>query len=117
MWNIWLDESQAAIKMADRNINNPRYADDTTLVAQSKKELRSLLVSVKEESEKAGLKFNIWEVKIMASSSITSWQIEGGKVEAVPYFFFGGGWNSLLMVTTAMELKDTCFLEGKLLQT
>ena len=86
MWNAGMDESQAGIKMAGRNINNLRYADDTTLMAESKEELKSLLIKVKEESEKAGLKLIIQKTKIMASSPITSWQIEGGKVEAVANF-------------------------------
>ena len=88
MWNAGMDESQAGIKMAGRNINNLRYADDTTLMAESKEELKSLLIKVKEESEKAGLKLIIQKTKIMASSPITSWQIEGGKVEAVTDFSF-----------------------------
>ena len=86
MWNAGLDESQAGIKTARRNINNLRYADDTTLMAESKEELKSLLIRVKEESEKAGLKLNIHKTKIMASGPITSWQIEGEKVEAVINF-------------------------------
>ena len=89
MWNVRLDEAQAGIKIAGRNINNLRYADDTTLTAESK-ELKSLLMKVKEESEKVGLKFNIQETKIMASSSITSWQIDGETMEAVTNFIFLG---------------------------
>ena len=83
-----MNEAQAGIKIARRNINNRRYADDTTLVAESKKELKSLLMKVKEESEKVGLKFNIQKTKIMASGPITSWQIDGETVETVTYFFF-----------------------------
>ena len=90
MWNAGMDESQAGIKMAGRNISNLRYADDTTLMAESKEELKSLLIKVKEESEKAGLKLIIQKTKIMASSPITSWQIEGGKVEAVTDFLYLG---------------------------
>ena len=91
MWNVGLDESQTGIKIVGRNINNLRYADDTTLMVESKEELESLLVKVKEESEKAGLKLNIQKAKIMASSPITSWQIEGEKVEAMTDFFFSLG--------------------------
>ena len=87
MWNARLDESQARIKIAGRNINNLRYADDTTLMAESEEELKNLLMKVKEESEKPGLKLNIQETKIMASGPIISWQIEGEKVEAVTDFF------------------------------
>ena len=107
-----LDEAQARIKIAGRNFNNLRYADDTTLVAEGEEELKSLLMKVKEESEKVGLKLNIQKTKIMASSPITSWQIDGETVETVAYFIF---WTpkSLHMVTAAMELKDTCFLEEK----
>ena len=90
MQNVRLDEAQAAIKIARRNINNLRYADDTTLMAESKEELKSLLMKVKEESEKVGLKFNIPNTKIMASGPITSWQIDGETVETVSDFFWGG---------------------------
>ena len=90
MWNASLDEAQAGIKIAGRNINNFRYSDDTTLMAESKEELKSLLMKVKEESEKVGLKLNIQKTKIMASSSITSWQIDGETMEAVTDFFWGG---------------------------
>ena len=83
MWNAWLDEVQAGIKIARRNINNLRYADDTTLMAQSEEELKSLLMEVKEESEKVGLKLNIQKTKIMTSSPITSWQIDGERVETM----------------------------------
>ena len=92
MRNARLDETQAEIKTAGRNINNPRYTDDTTLTAESK-ELKSLLMKVKEESEKAGLKFNIQKAKIMASGSITSWQTDGETVETVADFIFGGAPN------------------------
>ena len=88
--NATVDESQAEIKIAGRNINNLRYADDTTLMAESEKELKSLLMKVKEESEKGGLKLSIQKTKIMASSPITSWQIDGEKVEIVTDFVFGG---------------------------
>ena len=113
MRNAGLEETQAGIKIARRNINNLRYADDTTLVAESEEELKSLLMKVKEESEKAGLKPNIQKTKIMASSPITSWQIDGETVETVADFIFGAP-KSLQMVTAAMKLKDTYSLEGKL---
>ena len=90
MWNAGLDEAQAGIKIAGRNINNPRYADGTTLVAESEEELKSLLMKMKEESEKVGLKLNIQKTKIMASGSITSWQIDGEIVETVAEFIFLG---------------------------
>ena len=90
MWNAWLDEAQAGIKVAGRNINNLREADDTTLTAESKEELKSLLMKVKEESEKVGLKLNIQKTKIMAPGSITSWQIDGGTMETVRDFILGG---------------------------
>ena len=90
MWNARLDEPQAGIKIARRNINNLIYADDTTLMAESEKEIKSLLMKVREESEKAGLKFNVQKMKIMASSPITSWQINGEKMETVADFIFGG---------------------------
>ena len=109
MKNAGLDEAQAGNKIARRNINNLRYADDTTLMAESE-ELRSLLMTVKEESEKVGLKFNIQKTKIMASSPITSWQIDG---ETVTDFIFAAP-KSLWMVTAAMKLKDAYSLEGKL---
>ena len=96
-----------------RNINNLRYADDTTLMAESEEELKSLLMKVKEESEKVGLKLNIHKTKIMASGPITSWEIEGGTVETVSDFILGGS-KITAMVTEAMKLKDACFLEGKL---
>ena len=90
MWNSGLNEPQAGITIARRNINNLRYADDTTLMAESEEELKSLLMTVKEESEKTGLKFNTQKTKIMASSPITSWQIEGEKVEVMTDFLFLG---------------------------
>ena len=90
MWNAWLDEAQAGIKVAGRNINNLRYENDTTLVAESKEELKSLLMKVKEESEKVGLKLNIQKTKIMASDPITSWQIDGETMETVTDFIFLG---------------------------
>ena len=101
---------QARIKTAGRNINNLRYADDTTLMAESEEELKSLLMKVKEESEKAGLKLNIQKTKIMASGPITSWQIDGETVET-GRLYFGGVPKSQPMVTVAMKLKDTCSLE------
>ena len=112
MWNPGLEEAQAGIKIAGRNINNLRYADDTTLMAESK-ELKSLLRKVKEESEHAGLKLNIQKTKIMASSSITSWQIDGETVGTVTDFILGAP-KSLQMMTAAMKLKDACSLEEKL---
>ena len=116
MWNAGLDESQAGIKIAWRNINNLRYADDTTLVAESEEELNSLLLKVKEESEKAGLKLSIHKTKIMACGPITSWQIDGETVETVTDFL-GGAPQSLQMVIAAMKLKDAYSLEGKLWPT
>ena len=116
MWNARLDEAQAGIKIARRNINNLRYVDDTTLTAESKEELKSLLMKVKEESERVGLKLNIQKTKIMASSPVTSWQIDGETVETVSDFIF---WTpkSLQMVTAAMKLKDSYSLVGKLCPT
>ena len=114
MRNAGLEEAQAGIKIARRNINNLRYADDTTLMAESEEELKSLLMKVKEESEKVGLKLNIQKMKIMASGSITSWEINGETVETVSDFIFGGAPKSLQMVTAAMKLKDAYSLEGKL---
>ena len=113
MRNAGLEESQAGIKIAGRNINNLKYADDTTLMAEREEELKSLLMKVKEESEEAGLKLNIQKTKIMASGPITSWQIVGETVETVADLF---SWapKSLQMVTAAVKLKDTCSLEGKL---
>ena len=111
--NARLDEEQAGIKVAGRNTNNLRYADDTTLMAESKEELKSLLMKVKEESEKAGLKRNIQKTKIMAFGPITLLQINGETMETMTNFIWGAP-KSLQMVTAAMKLKDTCFLEGKL---
>ena len=115
MWNAGLDEAQAGIKIARRNISNFRYADDTTFMAESKKELKSLLMKVKEESEKVGLKLNIQKTKIMASGPITSWQIGGEAMETVTDFILGVP-KSLQMVTAAMKLKDACSLDDKLWQ-
>ena len=111
MRNAGLDEAQAGIKIARRNINNLRYADDTTLMAESEEELKNFLMKVKEESEKVGLKLNIQKTKIMASGPITSWQIDGETVETVTDFIFWGAPESQQMVTAAMKLKDTCSLE------
>ena len=113
MRNARLDESQAGIKTAQRNINNVRYTDDTTFMAESEEELKSLLMKVKEESEKVGLKLKIQKTKIMASGPITSWEIDGETVETVTDFIFWAP-KSLQMVTAAMKLKDTNSLEGKL---
>ena len=113
MQNARLDEAQAGIKISGRNINNLRYADDTTLMAESEEELKSLLMKVKEESEKVGLKFNIQKTKIMASGPITSWQIDGKQWKQCQTLFFWGP-KSLQMVTAAMKLKDAYSLEGKL---
>ena len=116
MWNTGLNEGQAGIKIAGRNINNLRYADDTTLMAESEEELKNFLMKVKEESEKAGLKLNIQKPKIMASGPITSWQIY---VETVTDFIFFKIKSSKIMaaVTAAMKLKDACLLEEKPWQT
>ena len=113
MRNAGLEETQAGIKTAGRNINNLRYADHTTLMAESEEELKSLLMKVKEESEKVGLKLNIQKTKIMASGPITSWEIDGDTVETVSDFIFGAP-KSLGMVTAAMKLKDAYSLEEKL---
>ena len=107
MRNARLDEAQAGIKIAGRNINNLRYADDTTLVAESEEERKNLLITVKEENEKAGLKFSVQKTKVMASGPITSWQIDGETMETVTDFIFGGAPKSLQMVTAAMKLKGT----------
>ena len=115
MRNAGLDEAQARIKIARRNINNLRYADDTTLMAESEEELKSLLMKVKEESEKVGLKLNIQKTKIMASGPITSWQIDGEAVETVTDFSWAP--KSPQMVTVAMKLKEAYSLEGKLYPT
>ena len=114
MKNNGLEEAQAGIKIGGRNINHLRYADDTTLMAESEDKLKSLLMKVKEESEKVGLQLNIQKTKIMASGPITSWEIDGETVEIVSDFIFGGAPKSLQMVTAAMKLKDTYSLEGKL---
>ena len=113
MRDAGLDEAQAGIKIARRNINNLRYADDTTLMAEGKEELKNLLMKVKEESEKAGLKLTIQKTKIMASGPITSWQIYGETMETVTDFIFGAP-KSLQMVIAAMKLTDAYSLEGKL---
>ena len=113
MQNSGLDEAQAGIKIAGRNIHKLRYADDTTLMAESKEELKSLLMEVKEDSEIVGLKLNIQKTKIMASSPITSWEIDGETVEQWLTLFFSAP-KSLQMVIAAMKLKDTYYLKGKL---
>ena len=113
MQNAGLDEAQAGIKIFERNINNLRYADDTSLMAESKKKLKSLLLKVKEESKNAGLKLNIQKTKIMAFSPITSWQIDGETIETVRDFILASA-KSLQMVISAMKFKDTCSLEEKL---
>ena len=115
MQNARLDEAQVGIKIAGRNINNLRYSDDTTLMAENEEELKSFLMKVKEESEKAGLKLNIQKTKIMASSPITSWEIDGETVETVTLFSWAP--KSLQMMTASMKLKDACFLEEKLCRT
>ena len=112
MRNAGLEEAQAGIKIAGRNINNLRYTDDTTLMAESE-ELKSLLMKVKEKSEKVGLKLNIQKTKVMESGPNTSWQIDGERVETVADYFFWAP-KSLQMVTAAMKLKDAYSLEGKL---
>ena len=114
MRNTGLEEARAGIKIAGRNINNLRYADDTILMAESEEELKSLLMKVKEESEKVGLKLNIQKMMIMASGPITSWEIDGETVETVSGFIFWGAPKSLQMVTAAMKLKDAYSLKGKL---
>ena len=116
MWNAGLDEAHAGIKIGGRNINNLRYADDTTLVAESEEELKSLLKKVKEENEKAGLKHSIQKMKIMASSPTNSWQIDGETMETVTDFTFGGS-KITAGGDSAMKLKDTCSLEEKLWPT
>ena len=113
MRNSGLEETQAGIKIARRNINNLRYADDTTLMPESQEKLKSLLMKVKEESEKVGLKLNIQKTKIMASGPITSWEVDGETVETVSYFIFWAP-KSLQMLTAAMILKDAYTLEEKL---
>ena len=116
MRNTGLDEAQAGIKIAGRNINNFRYTDDTTLMGESEEELKSLLMKVKEKSEKVDLKLNIQKTKIMAYSPNTSWQIDGETMETVRDFIFWAP-RSLQMVTAAMKLKDTCFLGEKVWPT
>ena len=116
MWNARLDDSQAGIKIAGRNINNLRYTDDITLMAESEEELKSLLMRVKEESETAGLKLNFQKTKIIASGTIISWQIVGGKVEIVTDFIFLGS-KITVNYECCMQLKDVCSLEEKLWQT
>ena len=116
MRNAGLEESQVGIKIARRNINNLRYADDTTLMAENEEELKSLLMKMKGESEKVGLKLNIQKTKITASGPITSWEIDGETVETVSALFFWAP-KSLQMVTAAMKLKDAYSLEGKLWPT
>ena len=113
MRNAGLEKAQAVIKIAGRNINKLRYADDTTLITESKEELKSLLMKLKEESEKVGLKLNIQKTKIMASGPITSWQIDGETVETVTDFNFWAP-KSLQMLTVALKLKDAYSLEEKL---
>ena len=115
-WNAGLDEAQAGIKIAGRNTNNLRFADDTTLRAESEEELKSLLIKVKEESEKVGLKLNFQKTKIVASGPITSWQIDGETVETVADFIFLAS-KITTDVTAAMKLKDAYSLEGKLWPT
>ena len=111
MRNAGLKETEAGIKIAWRNINNLRYADDTTLMAESEEELKSLLMKVKEESENVGLKLNVQKTKIMACGPITSWEIDGETVETVSNFIFWGASKSLQMVIAAMKLKDAYSLE------
>ena len=113
MRNAGLEEAQAGIKIARRNISNLRYADNTTFMAESEEELKSLFMKVKEENEKAGLKLNIQKTKIMASGPITSWEIDGETVKTVPDFILLCS-KSTAVVTATMKLKDTCSLEGKL---
>ena len=117
MRHAGLDEAQAGIRMAGRNINNLRYADDTTLMAESEEELKSLLMKVKDESEKVGLKLNMQKTKIMASGPITWWQIDGETVETVKNLIGGGAPKTVQMVTVAMKFKDACSLKEKLLPT
>ena len=114
MRNAGLEEAQARIKISGRDISNVRYADDTTLMAESEEELKKLLMKVKEESEKVGFKLNIQKTKIMASGPITSRELDGETVERVSDFIFWGAPKSLQMVAAAMKLKDVCSLEEKL---
>ena len=108
MWNAGLDRAQAGIKFTGRNINNLKYADDTTLMAESKEELKSLLMTVKEESEKVSLKLSIQKTKNMVSGPITSWQIDGETMETVTCFISQGASRSMQMVAAAIKLKDAC---------
>ena len=114
MRNAGLEEAQAGIKIVGRNISNLRYTDDTTLMTESEEELKRVLIKVKEESEKVGLKLSIQKTKIMATSPITSQQIDGETMETVSLFFFFLAPKSLQMVTAAMKLKSVCSLEGNL---
>ena len=116
MRNTGLDEAQAGIEIVRRNINHLRYADDTTVKAESEEELKNLLMKVKEESENSGIKLNIQKTKILASGPITSWQIDGEAMETVGGFILGAP-KSLQMMTAAMKLKDACSLEEKLWPT
>ena len=117
MWNVRLDEAQAGIKIAERNINNLRYADDTTFMAESEEEVKSLLMKVKGESEKAGLKLNIQKTQIMASGPITSWQIDGGTVETVTDFILGGSKITADGDCSHEIKRSPCTLEEKLWPT
>ena len=117
MRNAGLEETQAGIKIAGRNLNNLRCADDTTLMAESEEELKSLLIKMKVESEKVGLKLNIQKTKIMASGPITSWEIDGETVETVSDFIWGRAPKSLQMVIAAMKLKDAYSLVEKFWST
>ena len=116
MRNAGLEEAQAGIKIARKNINNLRYADDTTLMAESEEELKRFLMKVKQETKNVGLKLNIQKTKIGASGPITSWQIHGKQWKQWEILFWGAQ-KSLQMVTATMKLKDTCSLEGKLWPT
>ena len=116
MWNVGLDKAQAGIKIAKRNTSNLRYVDDTTVMAESEQELKSLLMRLKEENEKANLKLNIQNTKIMASSPITSWQMDGETMQTVTDFIFLGS-RITAMMTAAMKLKDACSLKEKLWPT
>ena len=113
MWNIRLGKAQAGIKIAKRNINNLRYVDDTIIMSESEEELKSLLMKVKEVSEKADLKLSIQKTKVMASGPITSWEIDGETMETVTDFVLGGS-RITAMMTAAMKLKDACSLKERL---
>ena len=117
MQNAGLDKSKDGIQISGRNINNLRYADDTTLMAENKEELKSLWMKVKKESEKAGLKVSIQKTKIIVSGPVTSWQIDGETMETVSDFILGGAPKSLQIVTAAIKLKDACSLEEELWPT